>query len=918
MDDDAERSTANPTPGPSRCRLCGTALTPAESDSDEQPARSDTDERSATGRSDATATTAFCSTGCRQIDETLDEPTPDDEAGQPTAGSTPSVETADESTATSADAATPDRTFLRVDGMYAATCERYLESVAKSQDGVTDAAASYVTETIRIDHDPARSSAAELEAALTTTGYTAYRREEASSDDETGGTRRSREMSGLRKRRTDDMLEVRYVIGIVFGSFLLVPYAALLYPTYLASVFDWRFLSLYDEAFTGFGGLLFLPLFFTVTGAVLYLTGMPLLRGAYVSLKHRQPSTQLLASLTVVSAFCYGTIAFVSGRNDLYYDLTIIVAAIVMAALFYEAMVKRQAMDRLTELTISQVDTARVFDSAGSETGSDPADPTDAAATTAADPDTSTQHTRTVPVTDLSAGDRLLVRAGERIPVDGELVASSCTVDEAVVTGESLPISKTPGDAVVGGSVVTGDAAIVAVGDRTDSSIDRLTRTVWNLQSAAHGIQRRADELAAIFLPIVLGAGALVGAWNVFQGNGLGSTTTVLAVLLTVMVASPWALGLATPYSIASSIREAMDHGIVVFDETVFERLREIDTVVFDKTGTLTTGEMTVLEADGSPALLRAAGRLERHASHPAAAAITAAFASTGGPDTSGTPDEVDDPAPDGGTVDDSKGSRDETDSTDSTDSDTNEFVREFTDHGNGVSGVVDGDRLLVGHPDLFDDRDWDLDPELEGHASDAREAGNLPVVIGRNGRAEGLIVVGDEPRGDWEETVTALSESDVSVVVLTGDEGRSIDAFARHPGVDHVFTGVPPDGKTEAIRRLRTDDRVAMVGDGTNDAPALAAADLGLSLGGGTALASDAADLAIVDDDLTGVERAFALARAARRRVVQNLALALSYNAIVVPLALAGLLNPLFTAVAVGVSAGLIVLNSSRSLLPA
>ncbi|WP_323172008.1 cation-translocating P-type ATPase [Natrialba sp. PRR66] len=921
MDDDVERSTAGTSPD--RCRLCGTALTTTESDSDEQPARSDTDERSTQRRSDAATATAFCSTGCRQIDETLDEPTPGDEASQPAAGSTPSIETADDSAATSADAAAPDRTFLRVDGMYAATCERYLESVAKSQDGVTDAAASYVTETIRIDHDPARSSAAELEAALTTTGYTAYRREEASSDDETGGTRRSREMSGLRKRRTDDMLEVRYVIGIVFGSFLLIPYAALLYPTYLASVFDWRVLALYDEAFTGFGGLLFLPLFFTVTGAVLYLTGMPLLRGAYVSLKHRQPSTQLLASLTVVSAFCYGTIAFVSGRNDLYYDLTIIVAAIVMAALFYEATVKRQAMDRLTELTISQVDTARVFDSAGSETGSDPADPT-AAATTAADPDASTQHTRTVPVTDLSAGDRVLVRAGERIPVDGELVASSCTVDEAVVTGESLPISKTPGDAVVGGSVVTGDAAIVAVGDRTDSSIDRLTRTVWNLQSAAHGIQRRADELAAIFLPIVLGAGALVGGWSVFQGNGLASTTTVLAVLLTIMVASPWALGLATPYSIASSIREAMDHGIVVFDETVFERLREIDTVVFDKTGTLTTGEMTVLEAEGPPALLRAAGRLERHASHPAAAAITAAFASNGGPRSSGSPDApnaVDDSASDGGTVDDSTRSRDERESTDRpdpTDSAGDEFVREFTDHGNGVSGVVDGDRLLVGHPDLFDDRDWELDPELAERASDAREAGNLPVVIGRNGRAEGLVVVGDEPRDDWEETVTALSESGVSVVVLTGDEGRSVDAFARHPRVDHVFTGVPPDGKTEAIRRLRTDGRVAMVGDGTNDAPALAAADLGLSLGGGTALASDAADLAIVDDDLTGVERAFALARAARRRVVQNLALALSYNAIVVPLALAGLLNPLFTAVAVGVSAGLIVLNSSRSLLPA
>ncbi|WP_226039410.1 heavy metal translocating P-type ATPase [Natrinema sp. DC36] len=822
-----------------RCRLCGSPLSET------------------TGES---AVSDFCSTGCRDVAAEFG-------AGDGDSG-TDSGDVADGGT-DDTDRDGSVRTFFRVDGMHSATCEAFLEAVAEDRDGVSDAEASYVTETVRVDHDPERVSTDALEDALSTVGYTAYLREDATADDETGGTRRSREMSGLRKRRSDDMLEMRYVVGVVFGSFLLLPFLAVLYPMFLTDFTDWSALSQFDDAFTGFSGPMYMPLFLVMTAAILYLTGGPLLRGAYVSLKLRRPTTDLLAALTICSAYVYSVAVSGLGRNDLYFDLTIVVASIVMGATYYEATVKRRATDRLTDLTVSQVDTARLYASDGSTTE--------------------------LPVADLESGDRVLVREGERVPVDGTLAEGECAVDEAVVTGESLPVTKREGDEVVGGSVVTTDAAVVDVGERTTSSIDRLTRVVWNVQSADHGVTRRADELAAPLVPIVLAAAVVVGAGSLlFGASGM---TAALAVCMTLMVASPWALGFATSYSVATSLEAALERGIVVFDETIFERLRAIDVVVFDKTGTLTTGEMSVLEADAPDDLLAAAAALEQRAAHPAAAAIATAFDGSDGRNEEG--DASGSARADGGAA--AAGDR---------------AVSDFHTHATGVEGTVDGRTVLVGHPDLFRELGWTLGDGLEARLERAREAGRLPVVVGRDGTAEGVVIVGDEPREAWEETIAALDADGIDVVVLTGDDGTASETFAEHPGVDHVFAGVSPDGKTAAVRRMKGDSRVAMVGDGTNDAPALAAADLGISLGSGTALAADAADVAIVDDDLAAVERAFALARAARNRIRQNLGLAFVYNALAIPPAVLGIVNPLVTTVAVVVGTLLIVGNAERSLV--
>jgi P-type E1-E2 ATPase len=318
-----------------------------------------------------------------------------------------------------------------------------------------------------------------------------------------------------------------------------------------------------------------------------------------------------------------------------------------------------------------------------------------------------------------------------------------------------------------------------------------------------------------------------------------------------------------------------MEEGIVVFDETLFEKLRNVETVVFDKTGTLTTGKMTVVDSYGSVDALRSAASVEVLASHPVAEAIADEF------------------EPEEGTE-----------------------VEEFESFATGVAGKVGDEKVLVGDTDLFEEQGWQVTENIARHVTDAKNSGRLPVIVGREGEAEAVIVLSDEPREGWAETVTRLKEKGMKVVVLTGDSERATRLFDGNEGVDTVFADVPPEGKKEAIRRLSEDGKVAMVGDGTNDAPALAQADFSVSMGGGTALASDAADLAVTEGDISLVERAFELSDTSYRRYRQNLWLSFSYVLITVPLAVTGFLNSFFTVSAAVVVLVLLLVNSYRPLL--
>ncbi|MFC4986786.1 heavy metal translocating P-type ATPase [Saliphagus infecundisoli] len=750
-----------------------------------------------------------------------------------------------------------EATYLEVDGMHCATCEAFIESAAVATEGVSNADSSYVTDTVRIDHDPDLVSETELQEAISGLGYSAYSRDDAVS-----------------RRKADNWMIGRVIVGVLMGMTVMLQYVLIIYPTYFGGL-------LYDERTTEFftqtlASDLATPFYLTIaamTTIILGVTGKPILQGAYVAAKTRSPNMDLLVAIAAVSAYLYSTLSIAVGGNHVYYDVTVAIIVIVSVGNYYESTIKEQATERLSDLTAVRIDDARRIEADGS-------------------------HVE-VAVDDLEPGDRVLVRAGERVPIDGEVVSGEVAIDEAVVTGESLPVGKSVGDPVVGGSLVTDGAVTVRVGEDATSSLDRVTELVWDLQSSSHGIQKLADKLATIFVPLVLALSVVVTA--VYLATGAGVTDALLVGLTVLIVSCPCALGLATPLAVAAGIRDALERSIVVFDDTVFERIREADTVVFDKTGTLTTGEMTVVETDLGDELLSLAARLESRSAHPVGRAIAAERRLADG----GTVEPA-------STVGEMEGARE----TDTTEADCTDGIESFESHRNGVSGVIDGKEVVVGHPDLFRERGWTVPEGIVGRIAESREAGRVPVAVGRNGTAEGVIVVGDDLREDWSETLSAIAATDTEVVVLTGDDARAAGQFRDDPSISRVFAGVPPEGKAETVERLKQTGRTVMVGDGTNDAPALAASDLGIALGGGTAMAADAADVALVDDDLSSVDTVFELARATDRRVKGNIGWAFCYNAVAIPLAITGLLNPLFAALAMGASSLLVVTNSSRSLL--
>ncbi len=819
-----------------RCRLCGRPI-----------AGNDTSR--VTG-------SEFCSAGCEGIADSIGVPSKT-RSGQITEQA--SREPSEESGTAETEVV---RTHFRIDGMYSVTCEEYLEAIANRQAGVIEAEASYITESVRVVHDPDQSSREAIRDALSTLGYTAFERSNPDNAESIDSpVQIERERTGVRKRRSEQFLAFRYAAGLLFGAFLLLPYVAIIYPAHLAEFFDWTFLQGFTTAiqFDNQGMFAFLRLYFVLTGAILIFTGLPVLRGAYISLKMRRPTTDLLVAIAVLGSYAYSTLVVVLGGTNLFFDLTIVMAASVTTAAFYEAAVKKRGLQRLTDLTVSSVTTANRIDGAGA--------------------------VEEISVTDVVAGDRLVVREGERVPVDGTIVDGTSSVDERVVTGESFPVEKHPGDSVIGGSIVRSNAITIEVNPGESSSFTRLTQQLWELQSVRHGIHRMADRLAGVVLPFVIGGVLVVSLIALWLGTGVWVAVTY--GLLAIVVGTPWALGISTPLTVAYGIRAALDRNIVVFNESLFERVRSVDFLVFDKTGTLTSGEMSVIDKDLSADLYEAVGLLETRASHPVARAIRLDVF---------TDEQTD-------AIRASNGNESES-----------SRVTNVTTYGAGVGGTVDGEDVLVGALSVFDDQGWDVPTSIRENVTGRENRGLLPVVVGKNGWAEGIVVLGDEPRDGWETALADIEAYGIDIVILTGDTTPAATPFSSAQNVTYLFTGVPPEGKRAAIEQLRTKGTVGMVGDGTNDALALATADLGISMGNGTALAADAADVTIADNDIASVKSIFRVAHTAHDRLQQNNALAGLYNIIAIGAAVTGVFNPLTGAISVATTIGVLVWNASRS----
>jgi len=763
---------------------------------------------------------SFCCRGCLEVARALDG-TPATAAADVDGPGDVRAALGGEDGDSDGDEADGDAAFVAVSGMHCATCEAFLEARATGHDGVVDAEASYPSNLVRLVYDPDRLDEGDLPALLDGAGYRARPVDEEGEDDTT-------ETVG------------RLIIGGFFGMMTMAWYVLFLYPAYLGVDPSRLLLDV-----TGAAGEYLLWNVWLMTSVVLGYTGYPILRGAYVSLRAGRPNMDLLVALAAGTAYVYSTLTLLLGGTEVYFDITTVVVLVVTLGGYYETRLKERAAGRLTELTESRVEEARRLTPDGEET---------------------------VPVEDVEAGDELVVGAGERVPVDGTVIEGTAAVDESLVTGESVPIRRAVDDETIGGGLVVEGGVVIEADEAATSTLDRLVDHLWRVRSSHSGVQRLADRIAAVFVPVVVLLA--VAAVLVHLGLGAVPTAAFLTGLTVLVVSCPCALGLATPLAVAAGVREALDAGVVITDGDVFERASEADVVAFDKTGTLTTGKMRLHDARGDDGAVARAAAVERFADHPMGRAVTEAV--------------------DG--------------------AETNLAVDDFERHpGRGVSGTVEGERVTVGRADLF--ADADVPATYRDRYERAVDAGRVAAYVGWDERVRGILVAGDEPRPEWEDVVSDVAEDVGRVVVITGDGEGAAARFREHPDVDEVFAGVPPEAKAEVVGRLRAEGTTVMVGDGSNDAPALAAADLGISLESGTRLAADAADAVITTDDLRAVPRVFDLTAATKRRLRQNLGWAFLYNALAVPAAALGVLNPLVAAVAMAASSLLVVGNSARAL---
>ncbi|MCZ7564454.1 MAG: cation-translocating P-type ATPase [Burkholderiales bacterium] len=546
-----------------------------------------------------------------------------------------------------------------------------------------------------------------------------------------------------------------------------------------------------------------------------------------------------LLAVSILSAYGYSAFQLARDPVDLYFDVAGSIVAVVTIGRFLERGMRLSAMREVDRIMQAWSSEARVL-RAG--------------------------RYLACAIEDILPGDRVFVRQGETIPVDGTIAGGTGAVDESLLTGEPFPVARHAGERVLGGAILREGELEIEVGAVVESRIAGLARILWNAQSSTAGVQGRVDRIARRFVPAVLVLAVMVGLG--FHIGGASFERALLASLATLIVSCPCTFGLAIPLTTAAAIGAALRHGMLVTSADLFDKATRIDTVAIDKTGTLSTGEMSVVEVIGPPEVAARAAAVERHSPHPVARAIAQLDRSRTAADVESRP-------------------------------------------GQGASGRVGDRRVAVGSRALFEALRWPVPAPLA--AAVARHAPGECVVsyVGWDGEAQGAIVTRDRPRPEWARVVARLRERS-RVILLTG---------AEHPGgyvetVDEVLAGVPPEAKAAAVRRLKARGPVAMIGDGANDAPALAEADLAIAFGAPTTLAAEAADIVIPGERLERVLDAFALIGSTRRRIRQNLAWALTYNAVAIPLAMAGLLNPLFAALAMSTSSIFVVLNATRPIL--
>ncbi|MDP7249793.1 MAG: heavy metal translocating P-type ATPase [Planctomycetota bacterium] len=692
----------------------------------------------------------------------------------------------------------------RIEGMHCAGCVSSVEKAIGKVPGVASVNVNLATETARVEPAETHPMEEDVIRAVEKAGFKAFAA--AASQDQTD----------LHERKMAEMgqWKNRFLLGAVLGLPLMV---IGMIPAIQFAGKSWLLCGLA------------MPVFVYVGGRFIASAGR--------SLMFRQTNMDTLIALGSTAAFVYSVVQTIRGEPEVYFDSAVMILTLISLGKFLEARARGKTSSAIRKLMELAPDEAAVIRE-GEE--------------------------KTIPVSQIEVGDSVVVRPGERIPVDGRIASGHSTVDESMMTGESLPVEKQEGDNVTGGTLnhqgsFTFEAKLVGA----ETALARIIKLVQDAQGSKADVQRLADKVAAVFVPVVLAIAAVTfGATLVIAGE---TTEAILRTVAVLVIACPCALGLATPTAIMVGTGRGASEGILIKDAQALELAGRLDCIVFDKTGTLTEGSPAVtrmLPAEGvnDDELLRLAASAESRSEHPLGRAI------------------VDEAAARGLELSEPETFESET--------------------GMGVRAQIGEDRIFVGRTSN----------------RPADQPGQTVVVALRNGRPLGQILLQDQIKDDAVDAIRLLHERDVKTVLLTGDHQEVADAIAREVGMDEVFADLRPVQKNEKIEELRkTGSTVGMVGDGINDAPALAAADVGFAMGRGSAVAMEAGDITIAGSKPSSVVTAIELSRRTLTTIKQNLFFAFVYNVLAIPLAAFGALNPMIAAGAMAASSVSVVMNSLR-----